>query len=541
MVGQVLPPEVGLLEGGLEQVDDLVLELGELGLVLLGGVASIIRGLADDTECLTNLLGALLELPEWADYSFLDTGARRLQRLPQGVPGLPEAPEAGRDLVVESLREVLPDALETLTSPDDSLDDVLGDIQVVVPFLNGHDVVPELPGPIRSVTTEAGNESPKTLERSAGDPRHDLAEVRQDHDTYFDDSEERLEVHAEGLDGRLAGNQLGHEVGECLGDTVQTLGGWTAEDLRERLTDALERLPHGVEQGGEPLEDLLPAAEVRPSLEESIPGVTHLGDDTARACEECPHLSPQGLGLLEVAEDDSERLTPGRTKLLADDAHQLGERLDVLSSGHTRLGQFLDLSDLLLGVTHGCELLVGVLPSHLLEGLHHDLLGQPSLLEGEPERPVLGDHLVDALAVDLGGLDKLVLELLGGNSGVLQGHPVLKLDRTSGHGLRKLIHGPRGGLGVGSSHGSPVRQTLNRCDRVVQTNTGSGEFTDVGRHLTEVVDGLVRICVQLIQSRVNSLNRLALLGGVGENCLNGVELELVLLHTVDKRLNGEAR
>ena len=82
MVGQVLPPEIRLLEGGLEQVDDLVLELGELGLVLLGGFASVIRGLADDTERLTNLLGALLELPERSDNGFLDSGACGLQRLP---------------------------------------------------------------------------------------------------------------------------------------------------------------------------------------------------------------------------------------------------------------------------------------------------------------------------------------------------------------------------------------------------------------------------------------------------------------------------
>ena len=296
-----------------------------------------------------------------------------------------------------------------------------------------------------------------------------------------------------------------------------------------------------MEQGGEPLEDLLPTAEVRPSLEESVPGVAHLGDDTTRPCEECAYLSPQSLGLLEVAEYDSEGLTPGRTELLTDDTHQLGEGLDVLGRGHTRPGQFLDLSDLLLGVTHGCELLVGVLPRHLLESLHHDLLGQPSLLEGEPERPVLGDHLVDALAVDLGGLNKLVLELLGGDACVLQGHPVLKLDRTSGHGLRKLIHRPRGGLGVGTSDRSPVRKTLNRCDRVVQTDTGSGELTDIRRHLTEVVDGLVRIGVQLVQCRVHGLYRLALLGGVGQDGLNRVELELVLLHTIDKWLNGEAR
>ena len=143
--------------------------------------------------------------------------------------------------------------------------------------------------------------------------------------------------------------------------------------------------------------------------------------------------------------------------------------------------------------------------------------------------------------MDLGCLNKLVLELLGGDAGVLQRHPVLKLHRSCGHSLRKLVHSPRGGLGVGASDGCPVRQTLNRRDRVVQPNTGSGELTDIGRHLTEVVDGLVRVGVQLVQSRVHGLDRLALLGSVGENGLNGVELKLVLLHTVDKRLNSEAR
>ena len=162
-------------------------------------------------------------------------------------------------------------------------------------------------------------------------------------------------------------------------------------------------------------------------------------------------------------------------------------------------------------------------------------------MKGEPERPVLGDHFVDALAVNLGCLNKLVLELLGCDTSVLQGHPVLKLHCSRGHSLRKLVHRPRGGLGIGASDSCPVRQTLNRCDRIVQSNTGSGELTDVGRHLAKVIDGLVRVSVQLVQSRVNSLDRLALLGSVGENGLNGVELKLVLLHTVDKGLNREAR
>ena len=143
--------------------------------------------------------------------------------------------------------------------------------------------------------------------------------------------------------------------------------------------------------------------------------------------------------------------------------------------------------------------------------------------------------------MDLGCLNQLVLELLGSDAGVLQGHPVLKLHRSRGHSLRKLVHSPRSGLRVGTSDGRPVRQTLNRRDRVVQSDTGSGELTDIGRHLTEVVDGLVRVSVQLVQSRVNGLDRLALLGSVGENGLNGVELKLVLLHTIDKGLNREAR
>ena len=88
MVGQVLPPEVGLLKGGLEQVDNLVLELGELGFVRLGCLAGLIRGITGDTERLTDFLGALLELPEWTDDGLLDSRARRPQGLPQVVPSL---------------------------------------------------------------------------------------------------------------------------------------------------------------------------------------------------------------------------------------------------------------------------------------------------------------------------------------------------------------------------------------------------------------------------------------------------------------------
>ena len=103
MIGQVLPPEVGLLKGRLEELDDLVLELGELGFVRLGCLAGLIRGIAGDTERLTDFLGALLELPEGSNDGFLDPGSRRLQSLPQTVPSLPEAPETRRDLVVEPI------------------------------------------------------------------------------------------------------------------------------------------------------------------------------------------------------------------------------------------------------------------------------------------------------------------------------------------------------------------------------------------------------------------------------------------------------
>ena len=88
MVGQVLPPEVGLLKGRLEELDDLVLELGELGFVRLGCLAGLIRGITGDTERLTDFLGALLELPEGTDDGFLDPRARRPQSLPQTIPSL---------------------------------------------------------------------------------------------------------------------------------------------------------------------------------------------------------------------------------------------------------------------------------------------------------------------------------------------------------------------------------------------------------------------------------------------------------------------
>ena len=60
---------------------------------------------------------------------------------------------------MEPLGEVVPNTFQTLPRPDDGLDDVLGDVQVVVPLLNSLDVLQKTPRPALGVPGEAGNKA----------------------------------------------------------------------------------------------------------------------------------------------------------------------------------------------------------------------------------------------------------------------------------------------------------------------------------------------------------------------------------------------
>ena len=137
-----------------------------------------------------------------------------------------------------------------------------------------------------------------------------------------------------------------------------------------------------------------------------------------------------------------------------------------------------------------------------------------------------------------GPLERL-LHLLAAHAGVLHGVPVHQPHSTGSDGLRKLVHGC-GSLGRrGTGCCRQVGNTLNGTDRFLQPNTGRREGTDVARHLAEVVDGLVGVDVELVQSSVDRVDVLALGGCVRQDGLNRVELKLVLLETGLGGVNGE--
>ena len=88
-------------------------------------------------------------------------------------------------------------------------------------------------------------------------------------------------------------------------------------------------------------------------------------------------------------------------------------------------------------------------------------------------------------------------------------------------------------------HCGQVCDTLDRCYRGIQIDTGRSKRTDVSGHLGEVIDGFVRILVELRQSIGNLIDSRALACGVGENSLNRVHLKLILRQTTRNGIDGE--
>ena len=90
---------------------------------------------------------------------------------------------------------------------------------------------------------------------------------------------------------------------------------------------------------------------------------------------------------------------------------------------------------------------------------------------------------------------------------------------------------------ISSRQGRHVGESLDRGSSILEPDTGNREGTDGGGHLSEVVDGLIRIAVQLIQCSINLVQSSTILTGVGQNGLDSVDLGLILFETVNRRLN----
>ena len=159
-----------------------------------------------------------------------------------------------------------------------------------------------------------------------------------------------------------------------------------------------------------------------------------------------------------------------------------------------------DLLGLFLGITLRNKIGFSICSGKLLQRLRKDVGGEPSALgQRFAERTVLLDHTVDVGAEVLGGSLQRVLEDLTAHTGVDHRVPVHKLDLSGGDCLGQLIHSLRGLSGTRTGNSRKVGDTLDRIHRCLKINTGSRKGADVSRHLREVIDGLVGICVQRVE------------------------------------------
>ena len=118
--------------------------------------------------------------------------------------------------------------------------------------------------------------------------------------------------------------------------------------------------------------------------------------------------------------------------------------------------------------------------------------------------------------------------------------PVLKLDRAGSQRLRKLIHCSRGLLACRAGDCREVCNALDCIDRCIQLNTGSCKRTDVARHFREVINGQIRVFVQLVQSAVDVVDVGSLFLCVRQNRLRCIDLCLIFLQAGCDRFNRQS-
>ena len=102
---------------------------------------------------------------------------------------------------------------------------------------------------------------------------------------------------------------------------------------------------------------------------------------------------------------------------------------------------------------------------------------------------------------------KLGLKFDGCHVSILDRFPVNQLNITGRQCLRKVIHGTRCLICIGTGHSGNIRHTLNSHYCILKTDTSIGKFTDVGSHILEGVNGLIRVSVQFLKILINFFKR----------------------------------
>ena len=137
----------------------------------------------------------------------------------------------------------------------------------------------------------------------------------------------------------------------------------------------------------------------------------------------------------------------------------------------------------------------------------------------------------------LGSLNQQILKDLAAHASVDDRVPVHKLDRTGGQCLGQLIHGCRSLLRTRTRNSCEISNTLDRIHRRLQIDTGSCKRTDVPCHFGEIINSLIGVGIELIQSSIDLSEVGSLALGVGKNGLNRVQLSLILFETATNAIS----
>ena len=92
------------------------------------------------------------------------------------------------------------------------------------------------------------------------------------------------------------------------------------------------------------------------------------------------------------------------------------------------------------------------------------------------------------------------------SSRMLHRDPVHKAYRPSRQSLPELIRRPAHIFRSGTGKRCPVSNTLEGDHRIIEPNTGSRKHSGVLRHCRKIINGQIRIGIQLIQSIIYGLD-----------------------------------
>ena len=309
------------------------------------------------------------------------------------------------------------------------------------------------------------------------------------------------------------------------------------EDLSKRSPNWCRNLPKELEDGRKSFQGLCSPAKICPALKEFVSCIRHTIDEWADGIVDgCEELS----GLVKVSKKDVEGLGPARADTLLKGSEKLSPSSNLGGRFLGGLLLLLECRDLLLSKTKSLHLLNRKLPSLNLQVVLHYICGKPTLLKRPVKvlRRLFGsDRPTLERPHRLSNLDDTGLHVFVAHTHVSERAPVHQANGSGRECLRKLICSSGGALCRSSRCSSFVRETLDHRSCVFDTNSSVREQTNILSHVSEVVDGLVCVLVQLVKARCDLFETSSMPGGVCQDGLDRSHFELVLLESGIDRLD----